>query len=783
MKKFILYFIVVLAFYPCAHAQELRGLVLDKSSSEAVSYASIKINGRNIAMADSNGHFKAGLAVGSNTIAISKVGFVNYFQTIKVEDDDKISLTFFIDKYINELQSVVISSSKHEKEIAREAVSITLIQPSLIANTNSNTLSDVLNRVPGVSIVDGQAIMRGGVGWSYNIGSRVMVLLDDMPLMGPDVGDVQWDLLPIEAAENIEVMKGPASVLYGSSASNGTVSVRTGWGTNKPETKVQWYQGITSYPKDNYKAWWEKSAQPFNTGAFFSHKQKFGRFDLVMSGNVDAVRSYIQDNDNYRARMYFKTRYRFKSIPGLSVGLNGNVMLKKAGRFFLWADADSNNLKPYGGSAAVDYYRVWSIDPHLTYVKPNNFTLNIKLRHYQITRFADRSDTLSLHRLNDAIANMQAVDINFQKTWTKNFNTTTGIYLTRMWAVGNLYPGNQSGYSAAAFMQGEYLFNKRLTLTAGLRYEVNALGSIQASPGPLKRGGINYKAASKTYLRATYGEGFRFPSVTERYIDDHINGISIIPNPSLKSEFGWYTEVGIKQGFKIGQFNATFDAAFFWQEYQNLIQFQFRQWTNDSFYIDNSSGTPTIIPVHGIIGFKAVNVGLSRTAGMEYSLEGNGSIGQFGIRTLCGYTYVYPVDLTAAPEQKAVGKYLQNFASSYGGLNSAQQSSLLTYRNRKLVKGDVEVTYKKVSLGYGVFYYSVFEKVDEAMLGVVPGLQNFLAKSKNGDWVQNLRCSYQISPNVTFALLVNNLTNHEYAIRLAKIEPPRNFNLQVRLRF
>ena len=56
-----------------------------------------------------------------------------------------------------------------------------------------------------------------------------MVLLDDMPLMGADVRDVQWDLLPIEAAENIEVIKGPSSILYGSSASAGTVNVRTGW--------------------------------------------------------------------------------------------------------------------------------------------------------------------------------------------------------------------------------------------------------------------------------------------------------------------------------------------------------------------------------------------------------------------------------------------------------------------------------------------------------------------------------------------------------------------------
>jgi len=326
-----------------------------------VGYASIKVDAKNVAIADSNGVFKIQLKSGTSQVIISKVGYSTLYQNVKLSEDDRISLTFYIDKYANELQSVVISGSKVERQLAREVVSMVSIQPQLIASTNSNTLSDVLNRVPGISVVDGQAIIRGGVGWSYNVGSRVMVLLDDMPLMGPDVGDVMWDLLPIESAENIEVMKGPASVLYGSSASNGTVSVRTGWPTRKPETKIQFYQGVTDYPKNKYKAWWELSSQPFTTGTFFSHKQRFGKFDLVLSGNIDATRSFIELNDQYRARTYLKTRYRFASIPGLTAGINGTMMYKKGGRFFLWMDGDSNQFRPFDGSSGTDLYRIWTI--------------------------------------------------------------------------------------------------------------------------------------------------------------------------------------------------------------------------------------------------------------------------------------------------------------------------------------------------------------------------------------------------------------------------------------
>ena len=83
---------------------------------------------------------------------------------------------------------------------------------------------------------------------------------------------------------------------------------------------------------------------------FFAHKQKFGQFDLELRGNINANRSHIQYNDDYRLRTYVKTRYRFENIKGLSTGLNVTYMAKKGGRFFLWKDADSGSLAPFDGS-------------------------------------------------------------------------------------------------------------------------------------------------------------------------------------------------------------------------------------------------------------------------------------------------------------------------------------------------------------------------------------------------------------------------------------------------
>lgn len=776
MRKSLLLLFILFKLISNTSAQEsvLIGHVLDSKTGQPLSFASVKINHLPGTKADSLGMFKLKVDVGRYKLTISKVGYTTLFQTVRLGLEESLNLSFYLEPYTNELNTVVVSSSKQEKLIAKETVSITSIQPYLIANTNSNNLSDVLNKIPGVSVIEGQAIIRGAVGWSYNVGSRVMVVLDDMPLMGPDVGDVQWDLMPIEAAEKIEVLKGPSSVLYGSSASSGTITLQTGWPTNKPETKVQTYSGITGNPRTTEAIWWERTSQPFNTGTFFSHKQKFGQFDLVMSGNVDMVRSYIQENDSYRARMYFKTRYRFKDIKGLTVGVNGNTMFKKAGRFFLWQSADSGLYKPWLGSTGQDFYRIWSVNPYLTYSKPNNYSLSIHLQHYNITRFVDT--TQYANNLNNAVANGQALDINFQKNCFKGFTLNTGIYLSRIWAVGNVYPGEHNGYSAAAFAQAEYQY-KRLVANVGMRYEFNALGVIEETVRPLLRAGINYQTGRKTFLRATYGEGYRFPTIAERFVDDRLNTLSVFPNPGLKSERGWYTEIGVRQGFAVGNnFNLSADAAFFWQEYTNLIEFHYDQWAAPS--LDSTVMPPAIHPAQ--LGFKAINIDRTRTAGIEFSLEGSGKINEIGIRTLCGYTYVDPINLDADPSLQNVGNYMNHFFRTFNNFTESDKASVLYYRNRKLFKSDIELSYKKFAFGYAAFYYSSFDKIDARLYDIV---QVFLNNAGAGVWVQNARLSYQINQNVTMAFIVNNIDNVEYSTRPGRMDPPRNFNIQFRMAF
>ena len=128
-------------------------------------------------------------------------------------------------------------------------VSMEVLKPSLIENKSLQSIENAVDQVPGVNVIDGQANIRGGAGFSYGAGSRVLVMVDEMPMLTADAGDVKWTFLPVENCEQIEVIKGASSALFGSSAINGVINFRTAYAKDEPETKINFYGGVYDKPR------------------------------------------------------------------------------------------------------------------------------------------------------------------------------------------------------------------------------------------------------------------------------------------------------------------------------------------------------------------------------------------------------------------------------------------------------------------------------------------------------------------------------------------------------
>ena len=196
-------------------------------------------------------------------------------QSIILEADQTITLDFLLSETVNLLQTATVSTGKYEKPLGEATVSLEVLKSDLIESTNAISLDQALEKIPGVNLVGGQANIRGGSGFSYGAGSRVLLLVNDLPALQADAGTSNWGDLPVENIEQVEVIKGAASALYGSAAMNGLINVRTGYARAQPETKISVFGGIYDAPKDVTKKWWDDTR--YEAGVLFVHKQRIDK--------------------------------------------------------------------------------------------------------------------------------------------------------------------------------------------------------------------------------------------------------------------------------------------------------------------------------------------------------------------------------------------------------------------------------------------------------------------------------------------------------------------------
>ena len=136
-------------------------------------------------------------------IVIKMLQYVNDTLTVEAAGRYNIKLK----EPVTDLQMVVVSAGRRKQAIGEVPVSMEIIRPELIDNKGITSLDQAVEQTPGVSTFDGQVSIRGGSGFSYGAGSRVLLLWNGMPLLSGYAGDTQWNAIPMEQASQIEVMK------------------------------------------------------------------------------------------------------------------------------------------------------------------------------------------------------------------------------------------------------------------------------------------------------------------------------------------------------------------------------------------------------------------------------------------------------------------------------------------------------------------------------------------------------------------------------------------------
>ena len=209
------------------------------------------------------------------------------------------------------------------------------------------------------------------------------------------------------------------------------------------------------------------------------------------------------------------------------------------------------------------------------------------------------------------------------------------------------------------------------------------------------------------------------------------------------------------------------------------------------------------------LGFSSKNVNKARIPGIEFTLNGTGYINDdWSLAILFGITHSNPYSVfpdssfedlgSLTPIQVSLSEVALNGSGNtnytFNNTSSATGNSTLKYRNKTLVRFDLEAIYKnKLTLGFSYQYNSKMINIDYAfvtglfnentLISNDIGISRSMDNLNNGYSLLDTRIKYNLNEDLTIGFLCENLFNNAYLIRPANLGSPRTFMFQLQAKF
>ncbi|MDM8002071.1 MAG: TonB-dependent receptor [Bacteroidota bacterium] len=725
----------------------VSGKVTDRQSGEPLPEVHVILGKSSGTSTDAEGLYSIPVSPGTVTVSFSYIGYKSQAETLNIRDGENLVLNVAMEPEVMSLDQIVVSVDRMEQKRSDLTVTMDVVRSEYLYRTHITDAQELITKTPGIEVLDGQASIRGGSGFSYGVGSRVLALVDGLPMMSADAGNIKWQFLPLENLAQVEILKGASSVLYGSSALNGVINFRTADASNVPVTRFYTEAGVFGTPAREEWKWWDTPR--LFASASFSHLRKIGSTDLGIGVNLASDRGYRKYNDETMGRVSIRLKHSSRKVEGLKYGINLSGGKTYKTDFVLWEDALRGGLKQDTSTVSRLHGYYFAADPYVSFAKRGRYSHDIRIR------FQSAENRFPVRTANNAGSVSLYGEYQFWYGFSDRISVTAGLSETLSSIRSNFF-GDHNGINLAGFAQAEVHPVSRLKVTAGVRIEQNILDSDRDKLVPVFRTGINFQAAKYTFLRASFGQGYRYPSIAEKHASTTLGSVRIFPSPSVRAESGWSSEAGVMQGFMIGRFRGEGDLSVFLSQSRDMIEYIF------GVHQDPGTGISDL-------GFKATNVEQSRIWGAEAEMMLSRPLGKMNLTVTGGYTYIYPVEFNAFTG-RSTGIYLK-------------------YRRKHTAKAGILLTADRFEAGIDLYARSKTLNIDDVFLNeltretILPGFYDYWQEHNRGYFLMDGSIGYGITGALKLSFAVKNITNAEYMGRPGDIQPHRNFSLRLSGKF
>jgi outer membrane receptor for ferrienterochelin and colicins len=502
----------------------LRGVIVDNTTGSAIQCAGVVITetGQGT-IADRNGYFEIkSVEPGTYTVRTSLIGYGPVIQSVDVKAGKTPLLRVKLKSVVLHGQEIVVTATRNPRVLRETPVATSVVTRYEIAKSQLQNTSDAVGWVPGVNISGGapgavtsrSTVMFQGLPAQYSL-----VLVDGRKLLSEHIHTgVNLNVVPVDLVERIEVVKGPASALYGSDAMAGVVNIVTRIPTAYPTYGLRTYYG---------------SHNTFHLGSHFSSSYRgLGYLVAYNKERADGQKSGDEyDRDNVR------TRFDFDPTKDLNVDAQAR---------YYRGDYSTSDDYMGGLNSTVTY----ELGPK-SHVKAS---VGYQGYHRNYVKSGNPAETDN---------NTASGGIEYAVELPANNSMTAGVE-TRWNDFERLGVPYKSEWVQSAYLQDEVTFLP-FKGVAGCRVDHHPEVGTEINP----KASLLYMAPTNTDLRVSVGRGFRAPSLQDRFEYHYDHGTWWRDgNADLKAETSTSFSAGIEQRYR-GYFMGT--VSVFKNSFTNMI--------------------------------------------------------------------------------------------------------------------------------------------------------------------------------------------------------------------
>lgn len=543
-----------------SQTNEVFGRLVDENS-DPLSFIDIVVleEGKG-ATSDKEGYYNiSGLSGGQITLVTRSDDFES--DTVKVKVDGLTEVNFTLKSIFSEFDEVVISGTMRSVRKSDSPVPVEVYDNSFFKANPAPSIFESLQTVNGVRPqINCSVCNTGDIHINGLEGPYTMILIDGMPIVSGLATVYGLSGIPQALIERVEIVKGPASALYGSEAVGGLINVITKSPSTAPKFSADVF--MTSWQEINADLGYRFSLGDKVTSLiglnYFNYSNPL---DLNNDGFTDVT---LQD------RFSIFNKWNFKRKSGKLFSLAGRYVYEdRWGGEMNWTPEYRGGNEIYGESIFTSRFELFG-------------AYELPMEEKVVLTFSANT-----HNQNSVYGEMNyqgLQNVGFsQLTWYKSkgkHQLLSGLALrytyyddnttaTESQLNGSKVNDPSEVYLPGIFIQDEIKFNRQNTLLLGARYDYNSLHGSILTPR------INYKWMSKNRkntLRLSGGSGYRVANV---FTEDHaaLSGSrDVVFLDDLQPETSWNGNLNfVKKVMTKSQLFLSFDASLFYTYFNNKI--------------------------------------------------------------------------------------------------------------------------------------------------------------------------------------------------------------------